>query len=56
MENNRLHQQIQFLLEIDRLKNIIRRNYLTGGIERRENSAEHSWHLTLMAMLICQSA
>ncbi len=56
MENNRLRQQIQFLLEIDRLKNIIRRNYLTAGIERRENSAEHSWHLTIMAMLMAEYA
>lgn len=53
--NQRLTQQIQFILEIDKLKNIIRRTYVTGGV-RRENSAEHSWQLALMAITLAEHA
>ena len=49
--NSQLTQQITFLLEIDKLKNVIRRNYLADG-SRRENTAEHSWHLVLFAMTL----
>lgn len=49
----RLQQQISFILEIDKLKNIIRQSYLVNG-ERRENSAEHSWHLAMMALLLSE--
>ncbi|MDX2121131.1 MAG: HD domain-containing protein, partial [Gemmatimonadota bacterium] len=38
----------EFLLEIDALKLIERRTYISGG-ERRENSGEHSWHVALAA-------
>ena len=51
METERLHQQLQFIIEIDKLKAVLRRSYLIGG-ERRENSAEHSWHVAVMAMLL----
>ncbi|HEX9996833.1 MAG TPA: HD domain-containing protein [Abditibacterium sp.] len=47
----RLQSQIQFLLEADRLKSIARRTYL-GDESRRENSAEHSWHLALGILLL----
>ncbi len=53
--NDRLHQQIQFILEIDKLKSILRRSYLLNQ-ERHENSAEHSWHLAMMAMLLHEYA
>jgi len=53
MGNRRLNQQIQFIVEIDKLKGILRRSYLVGG-ERRENSAEHSWHLATMAMVLAE--
>ncbi|RPI28973.1 MAG: HD domain-containing protein [Chloroflexota bacterium] len=53
MDNTRLSQQSQFLLEIDRLKNVIRRSILTG-VDRRENSAEHSWHLAVMALVLAE--
>jgi len=53
MDNTRLSQQIQFILEIDRLKNVIRRSILTG-VDRRENSAEHSWHLAVMALVLAE--
>lgn len=55
MGTERLHQQIRFIVEIDRLKNILRRSYITDA-ERRENSAEHSWHLAVMAMLLAEHA
>lgn len=51
MTDDRLTAQLAFLLEIDRLKRILRRTSLVGG-DRRENSAEHSWHLAMMAMVL----
>ena len=51
----RLVQQIVFILEIDKLKSVLRRTYLLDGT-RHENSAEHSWHLALMAMLLSEHA
>lgn len=53
--NPHLNEQIQFLLEIDKLKQIQRRSYITGG-SRRENSAEHSWHLAMMAPVLAEYA
>jgi putative hydrolase of HD superfamily len=50
-----LEQQIRFIVEIDRLKTVLRQNYLVGG-SRRENTAEHSWHVTLMAMVLSEHA
>ncbi len=50
---NRLDQQIAFILEIDRLKTILRRTLLTDR-SRLENSAEHSWHLAMCAMLLVE--
>ena len=45
----RLEQQIQFLVEIDKVKNIFRQTYLADG-NRKENDAEHTWHIALMAI------
>ena len=42
-----------FLLELDALKHVERRNYITGGT-RRENSAEHSWHLAMACWSIAK--
>lgn len=47
----RLQQQIQFILEADRLKNVLRQNVLADR-SRQENSAEHSWHLIVMATVL----
>ena len=47
----RLEEQIQFIKEIDRLKEIDRRSYLLSQ-NRRENSAEHSWHVAVMALIL----
>ena len=51
----RLEQQIQFIVEIDKVKNIFRQSYLTDG-KRKENDAEHSWHIALMAVILKEYA
>ena len=54
-KHERLQQQIAFLMEIDKVKNIFRQTYLADG-ERKENDAEHSWHIALMAVLLQEHA
>ncbi len=49
--DTRLKQQIQFIVEVDKVKNIFRQTYLADA-NRKENDAEHSWHLALMAVLL----
>lgn len=51
MHNNRLKQQIEFIIEIDKLKQVFRQSILMDGT-RRENDAEHSWHLAIMGILL----
>jgi len=51
----RLARQLRFVVEIDRLKTVLRQTLLTDA-SRRENSAEHSWHLALMAALLAEHA
>jgi putative hydrolases of HD superfamily len=51
----RLDQQFAFLNEADRLKSVLRATTLCDG-SRRENSGEHSWHLTLYAMVLADHA
>ena len=51
----RFDQQIRFVLEIDKLKTIVRRTYLLNS-DRAENTAEHSWHLAIMAILLAEHA
>ncbi len=53
--SGRLAQQMRFLVEADRLKHVLRRTSTIGN-DRRENSAEHSWHLTLMALVLSEHA
>lgn len=53
MKNSRLKKQIQFIIEADKIKHIFRQNYLINN-SRRENDAEHSWHLALMAMILSE--
>lgn len=50
-EKSRLEKQIAFLTEVDKEKNIFRQTYLADG-KRKENDAEHSWHLALSAVLL----
>lgn len=54
-EDERLARQIAFILEIDRLKGVLRRTLLVDR-SRRENSAEHSWHIALAAVLLAEHA
>lgn len=46
-----LQQQVVFLREVDRLKSVLRMTTI-GDRSRRENSAEHSWHIALMALTL----
>ena len=50
-KKERLKKQLDFIMEIDKVKNIFRQTYLADG-KRKENDAEHSWHLALMAVLL----
>lgn len=47
----RIKRQMDFLREIDKLKTIGRQNYLADG-SRKEDDAEHSWHLALCALVL----
>ena len=49
-----MEKQLSFLIEIDKLKNVIRKSPLIDQ-SRRENSAEHSWHLALYALVLAGS-
>ena len=49
--DKRLKQQLDFVLEIDKEKNILRQTHLSGH-GRRENDAEHAWHMAVMAYLL----
>jgi putative hydrolase of HD superfamily len=51
----RLGEQFRFLIEVDKLKTIIRQNYLSDG-SRQENDADHSWHLALMCVILKEYA
>lgn len=53
MVSNRLEQQMAFILEIDKLKRVDRQTLIVDGT-RPENSAEHSWHIALMALLMVE--
>jgi putative hydrolases of HD superfamily len=53
MPDDRISRQLAFLIEADKLKTILRRTSIAGGA-RRENSAEHSWHLALCAMVLAE--
>ncbi|KAM3099503.1 HD domain-containing protein [Phormidesmis sp. 146-12] len=57
MVNNhtRLHDQLRFIVEIDKLKHVLRQTSLIDK-SRRENDAEHSWHLAMMAIVLSEYA
>ena len=50
-----LRKQMEFLVEIDKLKSVFRQTSLLDG-SRRENDAEHSWHLCMMAIVLAPHA
>ena len=51
--NERLQKQLRFMLELDKMKNLYRQTYVLHE-ERKENDAEHSWHLAVMAFLLAE--
>ena len=51
----RIDKQMEFLLEVDKLKMISRQTYLSNA-KRKENDAEHSWHLAMMCLLLSEYA
>ena len=53
MANPRLAQQIRFIIEADKLKEIFRQTLVTQS-RRREIDAEHSWHLTLLVIILAE--
>ncbi|MEF3022363.1 HD domain-containing protein [Vibrio mimicus] len=54
--SERLTQQMALLMELDRLKSVLRRTRVKSAGGRLENSAEHSWHVALMAILMQEYA
>lgn len=54
-DSDRLAKQIEFCREIDKEKQIGRQTYITGG-ERKENDAEHAWHMAIMTLLLSEYA
>ena len=54
-QTDRFKQQIEFILEIDKLKHVLRKTILMDQ-SRRENSAEHSWHIALTVMVLSEYA
>lgn len=53
--DERIKKQMEFSLEIDKVKNIFRQTHLSGH-GRNENDAEHSWHMAVMAYLLREYA
>lgn len=51
----RMKKQIDFFVEVDKMKGILRQTLLADK-SRRENDAEHSWHFALMAMMLFEYA
>ena len=49
--DDKLRKQLEFILEIDKEKNILRQTHLSGN-GRRENDAEHAWHMARRAYLL----
>lgn len=49
--DERIKKQLDFALEIDKEKNVFRQTSLSGG-GRKENDAEHAWHMAIMAYLL----
>ena len=52
----RLEKQLALIIELDQLKSVLRRTRVKSADRRLENSGEHSWHVTLMAVLMQEHA
>lgn len=55
MEKSRIEKQFDFIKEIDKEKLITRQTYLSNG-EKKENDAEHAWHMAIMTVLLSEYA
>ena len=55
MDTGRLEKQMDFIIEIDKVKQVLRQTKVIAG-DRYENDAEHSWHLAVMAILLAEYA
>ncbi|MCD7812538.1 MAG: HD domain-containing protein [Lachnospiraceae bacterium] len=55
MDSDRIRQQFAFCLEMDQEKNIGRQTYLSDGA-RKENDAEHAWHMAVMTLILSEYA
>ena len=55
MDRERFEKQLNFILEIDKEKQILRQTHIRG-YSRQEDDAEHAWHMAViaLAMLICE--
>lgn len=51
MISNRLLKDIEFIVELDKMKSILRQTSIIGE-DRREDDAQHSWHISIMAMIL----
>ncbi len=56
MKNAHLHQQLAFVQELDQLKSVLRQTRVKSSDNRQENSAEHSWHIAMMATVLVEHA
>ncbi len=54
--NQNLEKQLALVIELDKLKSVLRRTRVKSAQAREENSAEHSWHVALMALLLEEHA
>lgn len=55
MDHERFEKQLAFVLEVDKEKNVLRQTHLSGH-GRRENDAEHAWHMAVMIYLLKEYA
>ena len=53
VDAERFKRQIEFILEADKLKKVARRTTLLD-VSRQENSAEHSWHIALLVLILAE--
>lgn len=51
--NNRLLKDMEFIVELDKMKSIFRQTSVIGE-DRREDDAQHSWHISVMAMILAE--
>ena len=55
MEKSRIEKQFDFIKEIDKEKFIIRQTYLSDA-RKKENDAEHAWHMAIMTVMLSEYA